>query len=651
MFDKIRSWRAKRILDATPAPVPPPEEPVEHGISTVSPATFAMSVKQQTEQVRGGGGMGYNPEITPYQHWLLSKHHSPTTQMSSVREDLFHSSQLLKKHARDMIWRIVASGWSYEREGQKVFKDLKWSPDLQDAYIDALAKAMVIDTTFLLRWAGGDFSVFTRNNITGNVYVSREARRIKEVYFNYPRLDNAVYDDTNAMNDQIIGVLTQYSDQPDKKARMGGKESIYRDCVMFQPYPDVNTVYGRPYLEVENDTGLQKIYLRSYEFAFIHKGGVNQVIAIPNQGSKRDFKDQVVRNVSCGILSRGLVMDVQLGSKSINELILTKDTAIPELGFDRINSMISEDAQLSKQRIEGTAETGALGGEAPVVNQQQDLIQLDSLLIIMDKSIRDVNEVFFGIKAYKEEKMSIDGETNVMKMPAYDIVFMQPIEMVEEAGSEDGVDQGGRPPASDKITPSARGPQRRPAAEIARPTNPSMGISSSPRNSGTGVAHASLVSHAVELNGQQYAVYEGNLFDAIPYYYPESNTFEDYTTEDIEAFASNPVNRAPIAFMHGDSVEDVGMGKNLGFLEVMGYDAGHKRDRTRFYIPEADDARLRADGVIVDDTIKVSPLFHRRVDERGQKHIYLKNGAIIDPRKARPRAELTGGSTQATKVE
>jgi len=631
---------AKYILDSVSRSDVKSTEIVEHSYSSgiSSTSTIRYAIKEQTLSARRGG-TEYNPYVSPYQHWLLKKYSNPDIENSSVREDLFHASQFIKKHARDMIWRVVAGSWEYQKDGKKIFEELKWSPELQDMYIDALAKAMVVDTSFLVRWSGGSFSVFTSNDVSGSVYISREDRRIEEVYFNYPKLDNAIYRDGKAMDTVIVGFLTQYA--PDSfaepKRKNIGQDTIYRDCVVFQPYPDVHKIFGRPYLEVENETGLQKIYLRSYEFAFIHKGGVNQVVVVPHTGSKSSLKDKVARNVENGLWSRGLVMDVTLkGDKSVNDLVLSKDTAIPELGFDRINSMVSEDAQLTKQRIEGTAETGAMGGKAPVVNEKEDLVRLDSLLVMMDKTIRDVNEVFFGIRGYEEKVFSVDGQTNIMKMPAYDIAFNNII-IVDEDVPDDGSPENGFESQPRRTLPR-RGPMRYSNKEVTRPSMPAMG-------------NAVAIKHSVEIDGSSYTVYEGNLFDSIPYYYPETDTFEYYAPEDIEQFTKNPIKRAPIAFMHDDSDVEVALGKNLGFLEIVGYDEEHGQDRTMFYIREDKDKELRENGVIVNDTLKVSPLFHRKVDESGRKRIYLKNGAVIDPRKAKPRAELTGGKTSARKVE
>ena len=159
-----------------------------------------------------------------------------------------------------------------------------------------------------------------------------------------------------------------------------------------------------------------------------------------------------------------------------------------------------------------------------------------------------------------------------------------------------------------------------------------------------------MIAHSVSIN-DDYVVYEGNLFAAGSYYYPELHKYDVFTPAEIKKFTENPINKAPIEISHSRNIKQAGLNNNIGYMEVMGYDGRRRKDITRIHIKKETDTQLRSEGIIVNDTVKLSPYFYSEPDPvTFEKKIFNLNAAIIDPRKEIPRGELTGLKTEAKRV-
>lgn len=595
------------------------QQGVAHAFTDRSvPYTLRWTIQQETERARGV--RQYNPDVQPYQPWLLRwTNTDPFT--SWYRERLLKGSQLLRKHTYDMLWKIVAKSWKYD-DGTKP----EWGPDLEDAFIEATAKGMVVNTAGLTRWTDGTYRIFTTNDVIQPVYWNK-GLKISEIYFNFPVFAGAVSEDGQAFNPMPVGFLTQHAADESRPSRVQGqglgtqteKGTIYRDCVLIQPMPSIHDIFGESWLQIECDTATQKTYLRGYEFAFLHKGGINKTIAI-NANVDDTMKDAVMKDAKRGLWSRGLALFMKANSKPVNDQVLSASEPIPNLNFEQLSSMISEDAQLTKQKIQGAAETGALGGQAPAINKETDDELEDSLLFLVEKIIRDIEWVFFNKEPYKDE---LDSNGRMRKVPAYRVIFPDPQEEAMEEKREQQL--------FDNELAIAQKTAGQPAQANA-------------------VAGEQVYAHSVSIS-DSYVTYKGNLFQAGAYHYPELGRYEIYTPQDIEHFTQNPINKAPLELSHSMNPVRAGLHNNLGYLETIGYDAEAKKDITLFHIKTAADKDLRSQGIIQNDQIKVSPYFHKRFNNQtNTKEIYNLNAAIIDPNKQRPRAELTGLDSSAKKV-
>lgn len=615
-------------------------QPIAHSSQTQSPATLYLTINQEMKRV-AGILTPYNPDVVPYQHWLLRTGNTDPSK-SDFREKLFHGSQLLRKHTIDLLWKIVTEGWEYDPPMPEI---TEWDADLEDAFIEATAKAMIVNTAAITRWADGSYRIFTTNDVVSPVYWNK-AKKIAELYFQFPTFAGAVSQDEGSTFEAIpIGFLTQHSEESSRDDRLGrvGDQSgvIWRDCVLIQPEESIHDIFGKSKLQIECDTATQKTYLRSYEFAYLHKGGLKTTIAF-NARLDKTMKDAVVYDSKRGIWSRGLVLEMNANSKPVEESVMSQNDVIPELGFDRINTMISEDTQLTKQKIEGAAPTGALGGQAPVVDKQMDDEIKDSLYFMCEKIIKDINFVFKGVEGYK--KKELEGG-RIVKEQTYRVRFFKEEEEIktdEEEAKDKEMNQADRELDLDLKKKELQTPiNQKPAAAQAN--------SWQLENEAWG---QDILAHSICIT-DKFVTYKGNLFEKGEYDYPKQNRSEVFTSTDINNFTKNPTNsNRPLEVSHSFMPITAALNNDLGYLEIKGFNKREGKDVTLFHINKKKDTELREKGIIIDNTIKVSPYFHRKTDPlTGLKSIHLRNAAILDPKKEKPRAEATGLKTEAILVQ
>ena len=159
-----------------------------------------------------------------------------------------------------------------------------------------------------------------------------------------------------------------------------------------------------------------------------------------------------------------------------------------------------------------------------------------------------------------------------------------------------------------------------------------------------------VVAHSISVN-DTYTTFEGNLFASGVYKYPETGTTDIFTPNDIKRFTENPVNRAPLEISHSGNPRDVGLYNDLGYSEVIRFDHVKNQDVTRIHIKNSKLPQLIQDGIIVNNTVKLSPYFDTDHDPiTNQKQIHNLNVALLDPKKEIPRGELTGLKTEAHRV-
>lgn len=579
----------------------------------------------------------YNPDLTPWQHPLLLYNSDTTVTRPTIREELYEYSEYLQTQSKDRIWQIMVDGWEYEPGGPP--PDFVWPDNFKMAFIEAFSKAMVIDSTILTKFEGEmnhEYRIFTRNDV--RYIFGNDIRQPTEVYINYLAdrdLKFAAEDGSFASYpSSLLGFLLQYSDDKERPRRIFGdarltykddpETFIYRDALMITPDPHWASVYGHPMLKRQLHAALGKIYLPFYAMLVLHKGGSNRWAVIPDS-TPDDYKRVVAREVTRGMLSRGMIIGYK-GQKLQDEFLIN-EFEIPGLNFEATNTFLSEDARTSRQDVEGAAETGALGGSAPEVNERNDLRMRDELLMAIEKAIREANDVFFGFPAYMLKNGNIQ--------PTYEIIFPQP-EIYEEGEEGGDINPG-------EVKDKAKEKKKMPEAE-AHTVIRGWELN----------AHA---HHSTTVNETRYVTYRGNLFAPGTYPYEDKGYEVTYTPEDIRDLTTNPVNVKDLELQHSYDFVKAGFkeSKNLGFLKVIGFDSEKGQDITEFNIEEHTNQELIRDGIVETDDegrplIKVSPYFVRK-PVGGKMKLFLLNAAVTDARKYPPKAEEIGLTTSARLVK
>lgn len=493
-------------------------------------------------------------------------------------------------------------------------RDAEWSYNLQRAFIDAFAKSMVIDSGFITRFDHESalvdepysYKVFTRNNVY-RIYGNKQ-REITEVYFQYPSSSNFYYEEENMpFETQYVGFLTQYS-KVDKrepsihmkrgfeKTRLWDDKEITRNCIVIQPVPCIEDPYGQPYLYREEQTALEKLYLRFYEMLFLYKGGTNKTVAFQD-GASKTLKDYIVRETGRGIQSRGTVISSTASTKPVGDMVFVAESQIPDLKFDTINSHLSEDAQLTKQGVEGEAASGALGGQAPVINKSEDKDVKEALYPIIEQYIKHINYVFFDIDplSYK-----------VYFKSEYDPIDKDRLSILQSANQNKQIQQD----------------------KQQKPENPID-------NSWMWGNPIDIEAHSIV---DDFDVYVGNMFKAGTYEYPEKGYARTYSADDIKRLTQRNVREGYLEIDHSMNDVGVGLSEGIGYYRIEGYDEKNQSDVTKFYINK------KYSHLVDPKLIKVSPFFHVS-ESKGKKEIFVKNCAIV--KTGIPRGELTGLKTEA----
>ena len=643
-------------------PDSPPDLPTEthtYASGPQSTSTFRVAISELTNAARGGGNR-FNPSIEPYQDSILKKFGKFDLDNAEIREEMYETSNLIRMHTFDQVWKVVAQGWDYLSADkceacasgdayqnpelctcEKVHKDVNWTKQLEDVFIEAFSRALAIDTAFITRWANGRYDWWTRNDVWRSL-INEPFRDIEEVYFRYGRIDKSW--DTRkykknrriATRHRIVGFLTQYAEDDERTAELAVlanntqkemiTDTVYRDCVVIQPCRDVRRVYGQSRHRIEMDTAAQKKYLRSAEMIYVHHGGKKRTIAAPSGGNST-VKDALVRDVQRGVFSAGVFLDIErLGNQSINDMVMVSETQSGPMPFADLNGMINEDAQLTKQSVQGAAESGALGGQSPVVNERRDEVERDRLFLDMEEAIRAVNEVFFGIEQYTEEiKTNAFGRPYIERQESYRIRF-RTSQFIKQPDAAD-------PEQQQQLQTSNKQP-----------------ISQEYENGVVIEAH----SVALTKNATGFITFTGNSFQAGVYKYPERKTerWVTYTPEQIEEVTQEPIKTHYLELNHSDSL-NASFGRNIGYSEIIGYDPAKAKDISRYHIRAELEAPLKDKGIIYQDkqgnwTIDVSPRFVRSFDPvKKRDRLFLKNNAVVDPNTSMPRARLTGLDTSA----
>ncbi len=640
-------------LDVVEAAIEEKDHTIHKGNSTRE-----LGQRLLKEYPHGRRTFQYNADVDIPQNPIFQRRSHFTIDDSVLREELFEYSRFLKKNTMEIIQDILEEGWDYvpieevnKMEGRidkieidKINKmDIEeWSKNLEEKFILATSKALIVDSAFICRMEDEEekkqkenFFVFTSNDVH-RPFINA-LRQITEIYF-YFKSPEAYYEKTGEKFAEVpIGFLTQNTSDEERIHRFrlvqSNKEEqikqginswqqkendrlklstipsqievVKRDCVVITPEKKVGYVFGWPkYLDL-CQTALDKLHLRMCEAIIMGKGGINRTVVF-NTNRSSDVKAKLVRQTARGFKSLGTVYEIQGGANQpLDQYYKVDGTIIPDLKSDIYNKHLNEDAEAVKQDIEGSPETGALGGQAPQTMEHKSAKNKKRFYRYLEDVIKSINDVFFGV----------DPES-------YRVKFRSSAEEEAIEGQEEGEDIPNN-------------------MEVDFPEQVAHSIEVSDE----------IINHAMgifqnSLDLSNFTIYEGNMFQAGEYSYPESkykDKTEYYSPEDIKKITERPVKMGYVdPSPHILSENSVGVSGGAGYYEILGFDNISHKDITRFYIHN-DYAKQYG------KTIKVSPKFARKITDHG-KEIFIKNVALIPPG-FQSRAEYSGLSTEAHKKE
>jgi len=594
------------------------KEGVKHGLydrTDYHPSTLVVT-DRDTGRRKVYKGTPYNMDIDVPQNPIL-RFNKTDIESRQNREDIIDFSHYIEKNSKDIIEEIVQLGWVLEG-----VEDIDWSPEIQRAFIDMVIKGLVVDTSIMVPNGDGSILIYTSNDVynsSNGGFKIDKFRNITEVYLRIPYWN--VSNLPAIAKKQEKWFQTQYMKKP--------------NCIIFQPLKNIHSPFGKSYLLKQIQSALEKMYLRDNELIYLHLGGVDRTAIIP-KGTDDDNKEIIKRNMNRGIRSKGQVLKVSGRSNmKVDEIAKFETKDMPSLDFDTINSHISSDSPLSKQKIEGEAASGSLGGENTKGNERQDSTITKLYQKILSDLIRDINEVIFGL-----EKFDIEDKNNGIKVryPKYDIVFNEPVSNQDVVGdNSDSInDQDGN--GDNEITED-----NTEGNDLQNELNNDNDI-----EFGNAIFVKDFVNSDDAFSNamtDKFIKYEGNMFDAGLYGYPEKGVNKLITPEMINNLASKDIagRTGYIEIDHQNNVYETNNEEGIGYCIIEGYENG--KDKTSFYI--RNDIYLNNQHIF-KNSIKLSPFFLLKKNLKGDEEIVFLNCAVMDRQK--PRSEEYGMQTTAKRV-
>jgi hypothetical protein len=583
--------------------------------------------------------------------------------------------------------------------------------DLLLAIIESVSKAVFIDTAYIALF-GQDYRVFTSNDVFRPY---GDAKRIPtEVYFWYPQDEAMLYEGSDKeyrsnerhYPNEKVGFLLQ--DCPDVKRKRRtfsstinlstqGERSIefkyegrstkqnddiFRECVQVTPLKSVKSVYGESLLMRQGHMALGLIYVEFLSVLRMFKGGKDRFLIYPTDAAKT-YKDIMKREVRRGMLTRGTAVGYSGGKP--NEVFMIEESVIPELKDEEVRKILTSSSLVSRQLTEGTPESGALGGSAPEASERIDEHTKSQYYLTLEEAIRNCYWVFYGIPRYEHEtdeytKNKKTGKTEEIKKgqvikqkkveeqkkvvgpryePAYIIEFFVPdLENPEEENLDNpgDQDQTGNNATDNKKNNN----NEKPKSDMKQANSKNPLLIGEIRAKKALSKNCFFQKHSNQnVNGKDYVVYRGNIFNTGEYKYPDrgdgvGSYSVNYTVSDIKELTENPVNIKDLEFKHTNDHLSTGLGdNNYGFIKIIGFDNINNTDITDIYIEESKNQKLINEGVIKQDDdgnyhVKLSPYFVRRPRAEGGQKLLVLNTAIVDPRNDEPLSESSGlGKTSA----
>jgi len=431
------------------------------------------------------------------------------------------------------------------------------------------------------------YFVFGSNQIVETKGTSRLVEKIKVRWSSWSTHTDTSHKNTDKQGDQWF--------------------TVGEDCVFYVPFPCEESPRGTSFLQSVWDLGIWQQQNRYMQSLYLWNGFQSEkIVRMPNT-TEDSVRDQVEDHMKAPWLKPGMIITFPPGAnpEHIDKMFQFETSNSNEPAWDIHNEIYNQDSPFPKMFLEGQVESGALGGSAPEVDQEEQDKAMLQWFHIIDPLVKMINETFFGADP--------DEFTNVSIIP-----FMG-----------DLISRGSTPKNM-----STRERESEPQTEEKEEEDKPIDVKRLKTTKTNSIKANSLTA--------QGATYIGNLF-AEGWLPQDDGNPEWLDRKTIKEFVESPSTVKEGFFKLDDHPSDDPMKvdplNSHGKYKVIGYDEKKGRDITEFIIFDSDPP----------EEIDVSPAYYSQDITRSDGSIEQTNISVVNAVATKSPRSL--GKTKAIKVK
>ncbi len=487
------------------------------------------------------------------------------------------------------------------------------------------AQAMGVGAAWLVQIQEGKFKVFNTAHIDGeHIWKNPKTMEVVEVWLVMKGSG------LNAKGDRGANSIERNEDVI-VKAKPG------KNCVQFMPNPDPDCENGRADILRVWTPAIYRAANHYYSTLYSKKGGVNSrlLIAPDNVGpvTKKMFKKEALKGIESELIE--VYYPNSLISEKIDpsHIVTWAENKGNQPAFDKTDALLATDSPLPPSFTQGP-QTGALGGNAPVVDAKEVNRILISYAARVQAMTKDLNKIFFGVEDTKYMVVPFLMDETVPGMGGkIDPKTGKPLDPKEEGGGEKGKGKGDKPSNPDQETKDTSAANTRTAdVQFHR-----VALKANAKNKGA-------------------VIYKGNMLSSGFYQYERYNwlTGEKKTVhehlhgDEIKKFIDDPLTVKELYLdIEHNQMTDVVAQTSVGKVVIKGHttvDGVTKDDTELHFKPEWDPKH---------NHIFLSPIYTAQLKDNGMKwngekaHSQTDISIINCSLCHYPRSSLTGLDTSA----
>ncbi|WP_371805464.1 hypothetical protein [Candidatus Lokiarchaeum ossiferum] len=450
-----------------------------------------------------------------------------------------------------------------------------WTDDsMFDHLINIFAEGLGVNSSFIFQMDDGTYKVFNTSHVNGeNYWRDPKTRELKAIQVDWKGSSGGqAYGSGIPLNEiKLVGVFGQ-------------------TAVKCTPIPNVQNVFGLSSLLPIWDMITYKMKNKYYNMVINKKGGAaSRLLVIPDNVKSNDYK-RFEKEAKKGVESELITIKYPFAlanNRDPSKVVQWTENQVGQTNYVEFDNILSNDSPIPASFMDGP-ESGALGGQAPVIDDNEIDEIVSHYFSMIEQTIKDINETFYGIE------------------PNYSVIpFLQPKD--EETQINEG--ETGEGPEQELEQESEEKP-------IQTKTH-------------------SMKFHSIAGSNNQW-IYEGNLWEEGWYQYDTGHEY--LPADEIKAFIDDPMSVKDGYVSMEHIGEDVPKHLSIAKYETYGYEIvdGKLRDKTR--VTFSFDPQI--------EEMDVSPVYNSKDifqdNKTIQTKIDLRNVAVTSA----PRSSLTGKSTK-----